>query len=383
MRVLVNAASIKEGGPSVVLAKLIAGLRVARPDIEWVVAAPVDILKDIAGKNIAGVAAALDDRSPWQVLTWYEAQLPAIAKEMRCDVLFSLTNYLPRRPLAIPTVLLEQHAGHFSAEFDRLTRAEAPSVVSRVLWRQKRGWVMRSVVKAKVLVVQTAALADAIATSTGRLRSSIRVVPHGPGLVDHTSSVHPRVPSVPWRIGYVAKWGVQKNFETLFRAVRLLNDTGHPARLILTLNPAYAPAARVLALADSMGIGAFVENHGEVPGANIAGLYDDLDAFVFASTCESFGFPMVEAMARGLPIVVAETLENVEITGSAGSTFPPYDAEALAARLREAMRSPESWKALSQASLERGRFFSWQKAAEQTALALDDAVGLSKASRIA
>jgi glycosyltransferase involved in cell wall biosynthesis len=345
----------------------------ARPAIEWVVAAPEPVLKQIESRNVSGFVVKLDDSSPFEVLYWYEIKLPALLRSMNCQALFSLTNYLPRRPLFVPTILLEQHAGHFNEEFGSQTLARS-SWAGRILWYLKRAWVVSSVIKAKVLIVQTAALADRIARTTRKRRETIRVVPHGLGLVERAAAPSAKARTAQWRIGYVSKWGVQKNFETLFRAVRILHDEGHSIRLVLTLDPNFAPALQTIEAAKSMGLAELIDNRGEVASDGVCDIYDGLDAFVFASTCESFGFPMVEAMARGLPIVVASTAENVEVTGDAGLTFAPYDADALAARLRELMLAPERYRSRQQASLARSDHFSWRQAAEDTALAIEAAV---------
>src|SRR4029079_14936735 len=108
------------------------------------------------------------------------------------------------------------------------------------------------------------------------------------------------------------------NFATLFASVKQLAEQGMPIRLVLTLDPANPQAAATLAEAEAIGIAHLIENHGEVPPNALTAVYDSLDVFVFPSFCESFGMPMVEAMARGLFIVAADTAENREIVGSAG-----------------------------------------------------------------
>src|SRR6185437_7615159 len=113
-----------------------------------------------------------------------------------------------------------------------------------------------------------------------------------------------------------------------FRAVRSLSEQGRDLRLVLTLGEADPVAAASLAHAKALGVAHLIENHGEVSAGQITAIYDSVDLFVFPSLCESFGMPMVEAMARGLCIVVADTPVNREITGAAGLTFPPGDSSS-------------------------------------------------------
>lgn len=372
MRVLVNAVSIKEGGPRVVLVKLLRHMAAHCPDIEWYVAAPQQLSADLDRAPKTTHLAVDVDRSFIRLLKWYEFDLSAAARRWRADVVFSVTNYLPFRRMPWPTLLLEQHAGHFSAEFDRLTQQAASSAVERWLWWGKSGWVRNSVRSATVLTVQSTALAHAICGATGR-RERVHVIPHGPGWVDPAAAPAPRHRDERWRIGYVTKWGVQKDFVTLFKAIEKLARDGFPVTLVLTLDPTYRPASEMLTQARAMGLDALIENHGEVPGSAISALYDGLDIFVFPSLCESFGMPMVEAMARGLPIVVADTPVNREITGEAGLTFSPEDSDSLAGVLAGLIDSAERRETHASRSLARGREFSWDKAADGTLRALDAA----------
>ena len=294
-----------------------------------------------------------------------------MVKKYHPDVLFSQTNYLPRRPLGCATMLLVQHAGHFSAEFDRLIKASLNSHLARALWRRKRQWVHRSAQVTDFLTVQTAALAEAISSQGGRPRGQIAVIPHGPGLATHRFSPRPQRMPECFRIGYITKWGVQKNFSTLFAAARKLSGAGYRLKIVLTLDPNCGPVSEIMAIARNLGIEGLIENRGEVPQEEVSKIYDNLDIFVFASLCESFGFPMVEAMARGLPMVVAKTRENTEVSGGAALEFAPYDLEMLAHHLAALMDDAQERASRGEKSLAASHAFSWQRAARETLLALD------------
>lgn len=375
MKVLVNAASVKEGGSLVVLDQLLKRMRRLRDDIDWAVAVHPSVRLHRNGQqNLAYLDVGNIDSNPFGVLHWYEAALPAAIERLKADLVFSITNYLPVRRLAIPTVLLVQNAGHFSGRFDALYRQHLRRPDRVAAWVMKTRWVERSVRTAYEVTVQTASLADAIAARTGRPRERIHVIPHGPGMVTPTPVTQRDLSGRPVRIGYITKWGVQKNFEVLFEAAARLIGQGRPVRLILTLTEDSPENVRVIQRAKAAGLGAVLENAGEADAAEISALYDSLDIFAFPSLVESFGFPLVEAMAKGLPIVAADTPSNREVAGDGALFFPSADAQALAATLGELIDNPALRAAKSAAALHRAPAFSWDRAAERTLALFDTAL---------
>ena len=373
MKVLVNAVSVREGGPLVVLQKLLAGM-LNEGAHTWIVASGAPSSCMPSSDGIISIDARVAQNDPLRLLRWYEIGLPRANERWKPDVVFSMTNYLPIRSLQPPTVLLEQHAGHFSREFESLTLSAARSVSERLSWHYKSAWVRRSVRAADLLLVQTASLADRI-KALGLRKDRIFVVPHGPGNVSYGSprSVFPGQAGT-WRLGYISKFGVQKDFDVLFRAAKALSRRMN-IKLVLTLDPANASTARVLCSAQDLGVSNLIENHGETRGEHIMHLYDSLDIMVFCSTCESFGFPMVEAMARGIPIVVADTPENREITATASLRFRPHDESGLTDQLMRIMMEEAEFRRRSETSLVRGHAFSWTRACKDTLSVLDQAAG--------
>jgi glycosyltransferase involved in cell wall biosynthesis len=375
VKVLINAISIKEGGSLVVLDQLLRAMTAQRPDIEWHAA----IHPNVAGRSMLpeGVTPwtfPQIDRSLGHPMYWYEVALPHIVRRIGADILFSQTNYLPHRRTTCPALLLEQNAGHFSAEFKQLMERNLAGRLPVWAWRRKGAWVRNSVRKADRVIVQTSALAVAIHAQVQVPEERLEVVSHGPGLVAHADGPHLPPEGKSWRIGYVSKFGVQKDFETALRALRELRARGRTVTLVLTLDEAVPGVAVVRNLIAELGVAGSVENRGELGIESMQSLYDDLDAFVFPSRCESFGFPLVEAMARGLPVVVARIPSNVEIAGAGVLTFAPGDWQVLSDTVECLMSDPAVYRAQAGRSLAAAREFSWSRAATGTLDAIERTV---------
>lgn len=370
-RVLVNAVSVREGGPLAVLRHLLPAMAAQEPTWRWHVVAPLETaLVCSAADNVRFEAVDPTDTASWRVRWWYERALPRLVQHTEADVVFSQTNYLPARALPCPALLLVQHAGHFSDDFDRATRAAARAP-GALAWRLKRSWVRQSARRAQRVTVQTQALAQRLEEDAGVEPARIDVVPHGPGQVARASApVAAAAPGAEFRVGYVTKHGVQKNFGVLFRAVARLQSAGTPTRLVLTLPAAGAETRAVLAHAAACGIAASVENHGDLDPDALARVYRGLHAFVFPSWCESFGFPMVEAMASGVPLLAADTASNREIAGRGAQYFGAGDDEGLAALLQDLARDAAAHERLARAALQRAGDYSWERAAAETLASL-------------
>lgn len=358
-RVVVNAISIREGGGAVVLDKLMRSLCQQQSHIHWLVF--VDSSHEVhwESKNITVFRCSWAKKSPLHLGFWYEVYLPIFTRNVGASLVFSQTNFLPFRKLSCPSYLLVHHAGYFSPQYAALYLKSETRWVRRLEWYFRCYWVSTSIRRANSVCVQTKALKDAISLKLNVPDALMEVIPHGPGLADG-SRKQPEYPiKRAWRIGYITKYGIQKNFDVLFHAIYKLKKQGIACRLVLTLNVAHPSYQQVAQLINQYELHDCVENHGEIKAAQIQALYKTLDLFIFPSLCESFGFTLIEAMYYGLPIIAADTLSNQELLGEHGIFFIPEQPDSLLDKILSIMTSQSEFERFTEYSFQQGQAYDW------------------------
>lgn len=369
MKVLINAVSLVEGGGLVVLTKLVQYLCQNAPSIQWFLLAHPHCLETFTTiDNLHCLPFLSTSKTPVHFVYLYNVLIPKLIKQFKIDCLFSLTNFLPHRRLACPSLLLIHQVGYFQEPGACFDLQWGNNFYERFIWQFKRKWAIHSIRQASSITVQTQSLAKVIVNELAIKPAKITVVPHGTGLLNKgleqpKASLSSRC--IPWRIGYITKFGIQKDFVTALKAMAQLKKAGILFKFILTLDEQDSACIPIFQTAAAYGLTDDMENHGNLhDNEQLKVIYQSLDIFIFPSLCESFGFTLVEAMAHGLPILIADTPSNREVAGSAGRFFTPRDAGNLAAGLLHLMQSTTHYASSARDSIQRAQFFCWNKTAK-------------------
>ena len=153
----------------------------------------------------------------------------------------------------------------------------------------------------------------------------------------------------------------------LAQAVADLRHAGLPVTLEL-VGPAYPPALdrlrQVTQRADPTG--EFIHYQGPVPHDRLVDYYHHRDGFAFASSCETFGQILLEAMTSGLPIACSNRSAMPDILRTAGVYFDPEDSESIAQAMQSLMDDPAQREQYAWAAYGHAQQYSWDRCAKET-----------------
>lgn len=160
----------------------------------------------------------------------------------------------------------------------------------------------------------------------------------------------------------------RKNLIALLRAFEVMHASGHPELMKYSL---------VIAGEEGWNSGKFFEYvkkspvkekiilTGFVADEDKPGLYSLASAFVYPSLYEGFGFPPLEAIACGVPVIVSHTSALPEVVGTSALLIDPYRPEEILQSLRQLLLSKELQLAFRNTGPVQASRFSWVRTAEK------------------
>ena len=122
-----------------------------------------------------------------------------------------------------------------------------------------------------------------------------------------------------------------------------------------------APNGRLQHLIQDMALRGAVEFRSDMAERELSALYQNAAFLLFPSLYEGFGWPPLEAMANGCPVVCSNAASLPEVVGDAALTALPHDEEALAQHCISLLKDEDLVRNLGRKGLERARLFSVER----------------------
>ena len=358
------------GGMRDYLQSLLAGLSAAAPQHEFVLFTPAwaDPLLDAYPENVRVVqATGVPVRRSLRAL-YQQTGLPAAIAAERLDVFFAPATIAPlpgRTPIVLSVQFLQFYT--MPQAYGRARTAYLKLLLPLSLRRARQAIIFTE--HAKLDLIQF----------THTAPEKVIVIPHG---LSSEVWAAARAASAPMpgpiegRVGleltggrpyilYVSATYGYKNHLRLIRAFAALKRrTGLPHVLLLIGSEVHVSYAALRAEAEQTGVARDVIIAGRLEKA--IPLYLDASLAAIPTLYETFGFPVLEAMATGCPVVTSNQGSMAELAGDAAVLVDPLDEVALADGMRRALTDEPLRRQLVARGRERAKGYTWQRAAAHT-----------------
>ncbi|MEJ2148004.1 MAG: glycosyltransferase family 1 protein [Chloroflexota bacterium] len=294
---------------------------------------------------------------------WTHVGLRHALRSDRPDVLFVPAHVVPwPNTMGVPAVVTIHDLGY-------LYYPEKHPLLSRLYLN----WSTRHSARTarRVIAVSKATAHDLVALN-GVPEEKIRVVYSGVDKILKPVKDEAQIERLRQRLGipgpyllHVGSLQPRKNLTRLLEAFDQIKNTAGPLTLVLAGQHGWE-YHRFEERIKQMGLNGRVILPGYVPDEDLAALYSGALIYVFPSLHEGFGFPVLEAMACGTPVVCANTSSLPELVGDAAMTVAPSDVYGMSEALLRLLNDRSLRQDLIKRGIERAGMFTWEACARHT-----------------
>lgn len=165
---------------------------------------------------------------------------------------------------------------------------------------------------------------------------------------------------------YVGRFHIRKNLPRLLQAfASVKRESPRPIRLVLAGSEMWnaTPLAQTI---EQLQLQEDVRCLGYVPDQDLPVLYQEAKLLVYPSIYEGFGFPPLEAMSCGTPVVTSNRSSLPEVVGDGALLVNPFDVAEIAESILKVLKDDDLRNRLIAKGFENVKRFSWQTTAQQT-----------------
>jgi len=159
----------------------------------------------------------------------------------------------------------------------------------------------------------------------------------------------------------------RKNYARLIEALAGIHAQGHQVHLVIAGGPGWL-SDPIFDTIKATEMQKFVHLIGFVDDDDLPALYSDAACVAFPSLYEGFGFPILEGMACGTPVITSNVSSMPEAAGDAALLVDPYDVGAIADALVRLLTDEHLRQQLIERGYRRARHLTWDRSANQLKL---------------
>ncbi len=293
---------------------------------------------------------------------WEQIALPRFIRSLKPDLLHCTSNTAPLY-CNVPLVLTLHDIIYLEKR-----QSSNKSLYQEMGWYYRRLIVPRILPKCKTIITVSNFEKDRISKSLHIADDRLVAVYNGYNThfcvqPEDWQTIHKYIERAPY-LFFLGNTDPKKNTTRVLRAydIYLKHSTQKLPMLIADLDEAYINS--ILERENLQSIKPNLRFPGYVSNNDLAALYGAAFAFLYPSIRESFGIPMLEAMACGTPIIAGNTSAMPEIAGEGAILVDPFSERSIAEKILQLESDEQLHKTQVAYGLERVKLFSWQRSAE-------------------
>ncbi len=367
MRIGIEAQRIfrkKKHGMDMVALELIKQLQILDKVNEYFIfvnnVEDIDVLPKTSNFNIVQVKP-----SPYPV--WEQYHLPKAVKEHQVDILHCTSNTAPIS-LNVPLILTLHDIIYL--EKWNFTQGTSYQIVGNLY----RRWNVPIVVKnAKHILTVSNFERDRITSHFKFNQNQVSTAYNGVG--KHFAPITDQAELLRIKelyhlpddyIFFLGNTDPKKNVIGVLKALSILKRKGQLKSKLLMLDINRNYLSNLMKQINDESLMDDIVFSGYVPNKDLPAIYNQASLFLYPSLRESFGIPLLEAMACGAPLITSNTSSMPEIADDAALFVDPFNANEIADAIMKLQSNDDLKKELAANGFKRVENFTWENNAKQT-----------------
>ncbi len=371
MRIGIEAQRIfrlKKHGMDMVALELIRNLQEVDKENQYYIFVRKDedhsVLKETPNFHIVELAAA-----PYPV--WEQLLLPMAVRKYRCDILHCTSNTAPLFP-GVPLVLTLHDIIFMEGSWLSIL-LKGGNAYQRFGNAYRRAITPALIHKARMVATVSAYEKNTIEQRFPVLKDGrLQTVYNGKGayfqpvtdplLLEEVRNKYQLPENYLFFLGNThPKKNTRRTVAAFLEYLR-----AHPSNLKLVMID--YDRAELKAMLESLGAADLIDSivlTGYIRNTDLPAIYSMATGFLYPSLRESFGIPIIEAMASGVPVITSNTSSMPEIAGDAALLVDPFDIASIRSAIGNLVEDPAQAARLREKGLQQAARFSWKHMAEQ------------------